>query len=97
MTHYLIAQIDIVDRETYAKYEAGFMEIFAKYNGTMLAVDEAPKLLEGSWPYTRTVLISFPSESQALDWYQSDEYQALAQHRFASSSANVVTIKGLEI
>lgn len=96
MTHYIIAQIDIVDRETYAKYEAGFMEIFAKYDGTALAVDEDPKLLEGSWPHTRTVLISFPSEGQALDWYQSEEYQALAQHRFASSSANISVIKGLD-
>lgn len=96
MTHYIIAQIDIVDRETYAKYEAGFMEIFAKYDGTALAVDEDPKLLEGSWPHTRTVLISFPSEAQALEWYQSDEYQALAQHRFASSSANISVIKGLD-
>lgn len=96
MTHYIVAQIDIVDRETYAKYEAGFMEIFVKYDGTMLAVDEDPKLLEGSWPYTRTVLISFPSQEQAMDWYQSDEYQALAQHRFASSSANISVIKGLD-
>jgi len=96
VTHYIIAQIDIVDRETYAKYEAGFMEIFAKYDGTALAVDEDPKLLEGSWPHTRTVLISFPSEGQALDWYQSEEYQALAQHRFASSSANISVIKGLD-
>jgi len=96
LTHYIVAQIDIVDRETYAKYEAGFMEIFVKYDGTMLAVDEDPKLLEGSWPYTRTVLISFPSQEQAMDWYQSDEYQALAQHRFASSSANISVIKGLD-
>ncbi|MFT5561998.1 MAG: hypothetical protein ACJA0W_002983 [Candidatus Azotimanducaceae bacterium] len=96
MTHYMIAQIDIVDRESYAKYEAGFMEIFARYDGTMLAVDEDPKLLEGGWPYTRTVLIAFPSEVQALDWYQSDEYQALAQHRFASSGANISLIKGLD-
>jgi len=96
MTHYIIAQINILDRETYAKYEEGFMEVFAKYNGSLLAVDEEPKLLEGGWPYTRTVLISFPSEAHALAWYQSDEYQALAQHRFASSSANISIIKGLE-
>jgi uncharacterized protein (DUF1330 family) len=96
MTHYVIAQINIDDREAYAKYEAGFMEIFAKYEGSMLAVDEAPKLLEGSWPHTRTVLIAFDCEAQALDWYQSDEYQALAQHRFKSSRANVSIIKGLD-
>ena len=97
MAHYIIAQINIDDRETYANYEEGFMEIFAKYDGSLLAVDEDPRLLEGSWPYTRTVLISFPGEAQALDWYQSDEYQALARYRFASSSANISIIKGLEL
>ena len=96
MTHYLIAQINILDRETYTKYEAGFMQVFAKYDGSLLAVDEESKRLEGSWPYTRTVLISFPTAAQALAWYQSDDYQALAQHRFASSTANVCLIKGLE-
>tara|TARA_R110002072_G_scaffold5527_5_gene35371 strand:- start:10613 stop:10903 length:291 start_codon:yes stop_codon:yes gene_type:complete len=96
MSHYLIAQIDIVDRETYAKYEAGFMDIFSRFDGTVLSVDEAPKLLEGSWAYTRTVLISFPSEQQALDWYQSDDYQELAKFRFAASSANIAMIKGLD-
>ena len=95
MSFYLVAQIDIVDREGYATYEAGFVEIFSRYQGTVLAVDEQPKLLEGSWPFTRTVLISFPSEDDAMAWYQSDEYQSLAQHRFSSSSANIVGLQGL--
>ena len=95
MSYFLIAQIDIVDRNGYQKYETGFIEIFSRFGGTMLAVDEQPKLLEGSWPYTRTVLISFPSEEDAMKWYQSDAYQALAQHRFDSSSANIIGVTGL--
>ena len=47
MSVYLIAQINIHNRERYAQYEAGFMEIFAQYGGEMLAVDEAPTVLEG--------------------------------------------------
>jgi len=94
MTHYLIARIDINDREEYSKYETGFMEIFSQYDGKMLSVDEAPKLIEGEWPVTRTVLVEFPSEESAMAWYQSDAYQALAQHRFASSEGNIVLIKG---
>lgn len=96
MAYYLVAQIDIVDRETYAKYGEGFMDIFSKFEGTMLAVDEEPKLLEGQWPYTRTVLISFPSEDAAMAWYHDPAYQEIAKHRFASSSANTVMIKGLD-
>lgn len=95
MSHYLIAQIDIVDREAYGRYEAGFMDIFSRFGGTLLAVDESPQLLEGAWPYTRTVLISFPCADDAMAWYQSDDYQALAQHRYAGSSAHLVMLQGL--
>lgn len=95
MSFYLIGQIDIIDRAGYQNYEAGFGEIFSQYGGSVLAVDEQPKLLEGSWPYTRTVLIEFPSEADAMAWYQSDAYQTLAKHRFASSSANIVGLTGI--
>ena len=96
MATYIVAQIQIDDREQYSKYEDGFMAIFEKFKGKMLAVDESPQLLEGSWGATRTVLIEFPSKIDANAWYYSKEYQALAQYRFASSSANVVTIHGME-
>ncbi len=97
MSHYLVAQIEIADREQYRDYEAGFVEVFAKYKGKMLAVDEQPDLLEGNWSFTRTVLIEFPSSEAALDWYRSAEYQDLAKHRFASSSANIVLIEGFDL
>ena len=38
------------------------MEIFSKYGGSVLSVDEAAKVLEGEWNYMRTVLLEFPSE-----------------------------------
>jgi len=96
MTHYLIAKIEIDDREEYAKYEAGFIDIFMKYKGKMLAVDEDPEVLEGEWPATRTVLVEFPDSKAAHDWYDSEEYQTLAQHRFKASDGNIIMIKGFE-
>ncbi len=96
MAHYVIAKISIVDREEYGRYEAGFMEVFSCYKGKILAVDESVKLLEGEWPVTRTVLIEFPSEEGAMDWYTSDEYQQLAKHRFVSSKGDIVLVQGIE-
>lgn len=95
MSVYLIAEITMTDRERYREYEAGFMEIFAKFDGRMLAVDEAPEILEGDWPATRTVLIEFPSAEAAHAWYDSDAYQNLARHRFSASRGNVILIQGL--
>ena len=94
MSVYLIAQINIHNRERYAQYEAGFMEIFAQYGGEMLAVDEAPTVLEGQWPHTRTVLIRFADKVSADAWYKSDAYQQLACHRWEASAADVAILQG---
>lgn len=95
MTVYLIANLNIDDRARYGEYEAGFLEIFNRYDGTLLAVDENQDVLEGDYAFTRTVLISFPSREQARAWYESEAYQALAAHRWASSSGSAILIEGL--
>jgi uncharacterized protein (DUF1330 family) len=95
MTVYAIALINISNRDEYAAYEQGFMRIFAKYQGKLLAVDEKPVIKEGSWPYTRTVLLEFPSNDELDRWYHSDEYQSLASHRFNASSGSIAVVNGL--
>jgi len=68
MSVYLVATITIHDRQTYARYEAGFMDIFSQYDGKMLAVDDHAEVLEGNWDHSRTVLVEFPSSGQARAW-----------------------------
>jgi uncharacterized protein (DUF1330 family) len=94
MPIYVVAQIRIEDRERYAQYEAGFLEIFGKFEGELLAVDDAPKIVEGEWSFTRMVLPRFPDEDAAETWYRSPEYQELALHRFAASTGTIAFAKG---
>jgi uncharacterized protein (DUF1330 family) len=95
MTVYVVALLNITDRAEYQRYGEGFMEIFNRYDGQLLAVDESPTVVEGAWPHTRTVLASFPSAEAMNAWYDSPEYQALAQHRFNASTASIALVKGL--
>lgn len=94
MSSYFIAQIRIHDREEYHRYEQGFDEIFAQYNAEVVVVDDHPTILEGQWPYTRAVIIRFPNEGEARRWYDSAEYQTLAQHRLRASQADIILVKG---
>lgn len=94
MSVYLVAQVNIHDRATYATYISAFRDILAQYEGKILSVEEAPTLLEGKWDYVRTVLLEFPSEARAHAWYDSKEYQAIAEYRRAASTANLVFIRG---
>ena len=95
MAVYIVARITINDRERYARYEAGFLEIFAAHAGRLLAVDDNPEVLEGEWACTRTVIAEFPDREAALAWYRSDDYQSLAEHRFAASDGEIALLAGL--
>ena len=95
MSVYIIAQLTIADRDRYAKYEEGFMGIFDKYEGDLLSVDEDPTVMEGEWAATRSVLIKFPSKEAAMAWWDSPEYQALAEHRRAASTINSFLVNGM--
>ena len=92
MSCYFIAQIRIHDRAEYQKYLDGFDEIFARYKGIVVAVDERPTVLEGEWPCDRTVLIRFPDEAEARRWYDSPEYRELVKHRHRASRANIALV-----
>ena len=95
MTIFIIAQLSIHDRESYGRYEAGFMDVFQKYDGQLLAVDEAPNIHEGQWDGTRVVLASFPNKDAFDAWFQSPEYVELAKHRKAGSAGPILSIQGL--
>jgi len=90
---YVIAQINIHDREVYRRYEEGFDEIFGKYRGVVVLVDEDPIILEGEWPFKRTVILRFPSEDIARQWYNSEEYRKLSQYRKQAAESNVIMVK----
>jgi uncharacterized protein (DUF1330 family) len=89
MSSYLIALIDIHDPAGYEQYLDGFDQVFAKYTGEVIAVEDHPRVLEGKWPARRTVVLKFPNDSELRKWYDSEEYQSLAERRRKASVANI--------
>lgn len=94
MNAYIIGTINIDDPAEYKRYIDGFYDIFSKYDGEILVVEEEPEVLEGTWPFTRTVVIRFKDKAEAKRWYESDEYQKHVQHRFRAASSNVILAGG---
>ena len=95
MSAYIIAQIDIQDRAEYENYVQGARPLFPGYRCEVLVADEAPSLLEGDWPYNKTVVIRFEDEAEALRWYRSPDYQAIIKFRLSASKTNLILAKGL--
>lgn len=94
MACYFIAQINIHDQEEYQKYLDGYDEVFGKFQGEVMAVDDDVDVLEGKWPFRRTVVIQFPEKAEARRWYDSAEYRALMKHRRRASHSNIILVDG---
>jgi uncharacterized protein (DUF1330 family) len=96
MIHYFVAQIKINNPEEYEKYLDKFDDIFSKYKGEYLAIDESPTLLEGNWDYTKSVLIKFNSKKDFEEWYYSEDYQKILKHRLNASKCDTILLEGLD-
>jgi uncharacterized protein (DUF1330 family) len=94
MTVYIIAQLTIKDRATYAEYQSRFMEVFAPFGGKLLAIDDDVTTIEGDWPHARFVLASFPDEAAFRAWWDSPGYREIVKHRWAASEGTILLAKG---
>ena len=96
MTVYAIAQLRFTDRAAYDRYQAGFMEVFRRHPGTLLAADESPKVMEGQWDREKVVLMSFPDEAAFRAFVESPEYEDIAKDRRAGADTVVLLVQGLQ-
>ena len=94
MSVYFMASILITNEQEYQVYLDRSEEIFARYKGSYLAVDNSPEVLEGEWKYSRAVLIHFDSQEDFDSWYRSDEYQEILKYRLAASECDTILIQG---
>ncbi|MGQ0533707.1 MAG: DUF1330 domain-containing protein [Caulobacteraceae bacterium] len=95
MIVYALAQLRIHDRERYERYMGRFMPVLAKYNGRLLAADEAPRVLEGEWwDRNKVVLMEFADKDAFRAWATSPEYEEIAADRKAGADAVGLLIKG---
>ena len=94
---FFIANLDIVDKEAYRKYEQGFFPILKKHGGEFITYDDSIVHLEGDSPLSgRVVIFKFPSETAAKTWYNDPEYQALSEFRKKGAPlVSLTMVKGL--
>ena len=76
---YAIAQLTITDRTVYQRYQDRFMGVMKRFKGRVLAADEHPQVVEGSWDRQKVVVLSFPDEDAFREWAESSEYEEIAK------------------
>jgi uncharacterized protein (DUF1330 family) len=92
---YALAQISIHDRARYDRYASQFMRVLGGFDGRVLAADEAPVVMEGTWPHQKVVLIEFPNRDAFERWAYSPEYTEIAKDRIAATTGCVLLVSGV--
>jgi uncharacterized protein (DUF1330 family) len=88
---------DIRDEAGMNAYAQQAIPMIMQAGGRVIAADDAPELIEGSWPGKRTVVLEFDSAEAARNWYRSPGYQEVAGLRHAAADSNAVIVAGAEM
>lgn len=94
MSAYLIAEIEVKDRDTYAEYVAKAPPTVKQYGGRYLVRGGEITTPEGDWHPKRIVVVEFPSMEQLKKWWASPEYSAVAPIRQRSTKSRVIMVEG---
>jgi uncharacterized protein (DUF1330 family) len=95
MTVYALAQLKFTDVDAYRRYQSRFMEVFRRFEGHLLAADEAPEVTEGSWSGDKVVLMSFPGRSAYEAFARSPEYLDISKDRWAGAETTALLLRGI--
>jgi len=89
MSIYLVAQVDIKDKERFLDYQNAVLPFLEEKQVDVLAVDDSPATIEGEESGKRMVIIRFDSREAFDAFWHSAEYQEMAKIRFESADATV--------
>ena len=90
---HVIANLVVEDAERYRKYEEGFFPILKRHGGQFITYDDKTETFEGEAPPPgRLVILQFPSENAAREWYNDADYQELSEHRRAGTKLQFLTL-----
>ncbi len=91
---YWIARVDIRDPERYKDYVSTAKPAFERFGAKFAARGGKAEAVEGPGR-ARNVIIEFETMQQALDCYNSPEYQAAAAIRQTVADGEIVIVEGV--
>jgi uncharacterized protein (DUF1330 family) len=92
---YVIAEVDVHDAATFAKYGAKVPETLEPFNGHYLVRGGKVEGVEGQAPKDRFVVIAFESVEKARAWENSAAYEAIKPIRHSSATSRVFIVEGV--
>lgn len=91
---YWIARVDVNDQDGYPLYVETAKPAFQRFGAVFLARGGKTNAVEGPGR-ARNVIIEFPSFQDAVDCYNSPEYQKAVKVRQKVADGEIVIVEGI--
>jgi uncharacterized protein (DUF1330 family) len=95
MPAYLIANIDVQDRDGFERYRTAVPAVIAAHGGRYIVRGGETQTVEGDLGLKRLVILEFPSIAVLRGFYDAPDYAPLLALRLASTRSQVVFAEGL--
>jgi uncharacterized protein (DUF1330 family) len=95
MSAYVVVQVDIKDPVRYADYRSMVPASLEKYGGRFIVRGGTVHTMEGDWAPKRFVVVEFPSVERAKAWWDSPEYRAARDLRWATAESQLIIVEGV--
>lgn len=96
MTYVVVTIKKVLDLEAFRDYAVKVAPIIERFGGKYVAVDKAPDVKDGEWPFVRTVIVRYPNFAAAQRWYESAEYKEIIPIRKRAIDANIAIVRDPE-
>ena len=95
MTAYVVASVNVTDRDKYKNYMALSPAAIAAAGGKFIVRGGNLKVLEGDWPRPRIVIIEYPTREAAEAFYDSTLYVAAKAEREGAAEMSMIVVDGV--
>jgi uncharacterized protein (DUF1330 family) len=95
MSAYVIVQVEVKDPVRYDDYKKMVPPSIEKFGGRFLVRGGKTHTLEGNWAPKRFVMVEFPNVEQAKAWWDSPEYRAARDLRWATAESQMIIAEGI--
>ena len=96
MSAYVIANVRVLDPETYKEYVKQSPTSITAHGGRFLARAGKAEALEGEVAPNRVVILEFPSYERAREWWNSEMYRLPKALRQSASEASLILVDGVQ-
>jgi uncharacterized protein (DUF1330 family) len=96
MPAYLIADVNVTDKDAYETYRTQVMPIVKQYGGRFLVRGGKIETVEGDWRPSRIIVLQFADLAAVRRFYDSKEYRAIIEFRHRAASTRLIFVEGYE-